>query len=175
VAPRSFEIRDEFDKVLAAARPDFQVRAAPQQPTLRIGRDRLGFTVSSSKAGYVHVLVLGPDGSLLLLFPNSQSADHAIKAGQTLKLPEASWPLAAVPPAGREDFLVIVSEQPRDYGVLGNEREYFFLKLPTGQRGADAAARWTRSTPLLLGGLKGCPDADCEAYGAARFSVTLEP
>jgi serine/threonine protein kinase len=171
--PKAFEIREEFNKVLAAQSADFKVEAAPLQKTLRIGRDKLGFTVSSARDGYVHVLVLGPDGSLVLLFPNGQSSSNAIKAGQTLTLPQASWKLDAVEPAGAEDFLVLVSAQPRDYSDLSKEREYIFLKLPTGQRGADLAARWTRSTPMLLGGLKSCPSADCEAYGAATFSVTI--
>ena len=119
-------------------------------------------------------LVLGPDGSLLLLFPNAQSSDNRIKAGQTLKLPQASWLLDTAAPAGPEEFLVVVSAQPRDYSELSKDREYIFLKLPTGQRGAEVAAAWTRSTPLLLGGIKACPTADCEAYGAANFTVTIE-
>ena len=171
---RGFEIREEFDKVIAGQMAEFKVRAAPLQKTLRIGRDKLAFDVSSSRAGYVHVLVLGPDGSLLLLFPNAQSSDNAIKAGQTLRLPQDKWLLDTSEPAGPEDFLVIVSAQPRDYSELSKDREFIFLKLPTGQRGAELAAAWTRSTPLLLGGLKNCPSADCESYGAASFSLTIE-
>jgi serine/threonine protein kinase len=172
--PKAFEIRDEFNKVLDGQAADFKVLASPLQKTLRIGRDRLAFTVSSARDGFVHVLVLGPDGSLLLLFPNAQSSNNAIKAGQTLTLPQAEWKLDTVEPAGMEDFLVLVSAQPRDYSDLSKDRDYIFLKLPTGQRGAELAARWTRSTPLLLGGLKVCPSADCEAYGATAFSVSIE-
>ncbi len=170
---RSFEIRDEFNRVLAAQSGNFQVQAAPSKPRLRIGHDRLGFTVRSSRDGYVQVLVLGPDGSLLLLFPNAQASDNRIRAGQTLTLPQPSWPLDVVEPAGQEDFLVIVSTEPRDYSELSKERDYSFLKLPTGERGAALATRWTRSSPLLLGSLKSCPAADCEVYGAASFSVDI--
>ena len=129
--------------------------------------------MSSSRDGFVQVLVLGPDGSLILLFPNAQASNNAIKAGQTLTLPQTAWQLDTVEPAGAEDFLVVVSAQPRDYSDLSKERDYIFLKLPTGQRGAEAASRWTRSTPLLLGGLKSCPNPDCEAYGAATFGVDI--
>jgi hypothetical protein len=121
----------------------------------------------------MYVLVLGPDGSLLLLFPNGQSSDNRIKAGQTVALPQSTWPLDTAEPAGREDFLVIVSDQPRDYSELSKEREYMFLKLPTGKRGAELAATWTRNTPLLLGSVKRCQTTDCEAYGAAAFSVDV--
>jgi hypothetical protein len=141
-AQKAFEIRDEFNKVLAGQSAGYQVRATPQQRSLRIGRDRLAFTVSSARDGFVHVLVLGPDGSLLLLFPNAQSSSNAIKAGQTLALPQASWKLETAEPAGAEEFLVVVSAQPRDYSGLGKERDYIFLKLPTGQRGAEITSRW---------------------------------
>ena len=171
--PRAFEIRDEFNKVLAGQTAGFKVDAEPVKTTLTIGRDKLGFRVTSSRDGYVHVLVLGPEGSLLLLFPNGLSSDNRIKAGQTLTLPQSTWLLDTTEPAGREDFLVIVSEQPRDYGALSKEREYMFLKLPTDKRGAELAASWTRGTPLLLGGVKRCQTPDCESYGAATFSVDL--
>jgi serine/threonine protein kinase len=173
-APKGFEIREEFNKVLSGQLADFKVQAAAAQKTLRIGRDKLSFNVSSARDGFVQVLVLGPDGSLLLLFPNAQSSDNRIKAGQTLKLPQANWLLDTSEPAGSEEFLVVVSAQPRDYSELSKQREYIFLKLPTGQQGAELANRWTRSTPLLLGSLKNCPTADCEAYGAASFSVAIE-
>jgi serine/threonine protein kinase len=172
-APKAFEIRDEFDKVLASQTAGFKVVAEPVKATLRIGRDKLGFKVTSSRDGYVNVLVLGPDGSLLLLFPNGRSSDNRIKAGQTLTLPQPSWLLDTAEPAGREDFLVIVSDEPRDYSELSKEREYMFLKLPTDKRGAELAAGWTRGTPLLLGGVKRCQTPDCEAYGAATFSADV--
>lgn len=172
-AQRPFEIREEFDKVLAGQTADFKVEAMARKPTLGIGRDKLSFTVKSARDGFVQVLVLGPDGSLVMLFPNAQASDNAIKAGQTITLPQPSWQLDTVEPAGSENFLVVVSAQPRDYSDLSKERDYIFLKLPTGRNGADLAARWTRSTPMLLGGLKNCPSADCEAYGAAAFSVNI--
>jgi hypothetical protein len=172
-AQKPFEIREEFNKVLAGQAADFKVQATSVKKSLRIGRDKLSFTVNSSRDGFVQVLVLGPDGSLILMFPNAQASNNAIKAGQTLTLPQAAWQLDTVEPAGVEDFLVVVSAQPRDYSDLSKERDYIFLKLPTGQRGAEAASRWTRSTPLLLGGLKSCPNPDCEAYGAATFGVDI--
>ena len=170
---RGFEVREQFDRVLAGQADGFKVQASPDRHTLRIGRDKLGFRITSARDGYVHVLVLGPSGSLVLLFPNAQAGDNRIKAGQTLTLPQAGWPLEASEPAGVEDFLVIVSDQPRDYGELSRERDSIFLKLPTGQRGAELAGGWSRSTPLLLGGLKQCPSALCESYGAASFSVNI--
>ena len=171
---RRFDAQEQFERVLAGQTPGFNVQAQATKPRLRIGKDSLGFSVSSTRAGYVQVLVLGPDGSLLQLFPNSQAKPQRIQPGQTLKLPQASWPLETVEPAGPEHFLVVVSEQPRDYAALSTEREYLFVKLPTGERADTLLNQWTLPTPMLLGTApKNCQGADCEAYGAARFTVEV--
>lgn len=173
-APARFDALAEFERVLQGQTLGWGVQAQAAKPQLRIGRDSLSFTVSAARAGYVQVLVLGPDGSLLQFFPNSQAPAQRIEPGQTLKLPQASWPLETVEPAGPEHFLVVVSEQPRDYAVLSTEREYLFLKLPTGPRADALLAQWTAPTPLLLGSApKACQGPACEAYGAARFTVDV--
>jgi serine/threonine protein kinase len=172
--PKRFNAQEQFDLVLAGQTPGFEVKAQSSKPQLRIGKDSLGFTVSSARAGYVQVLVLGPDGSLLQLFPNSQAKPHRLQPGQTLKLPQASWPLETVEPAGPEHFLVVVSEQPRDYNALSNEREYLFLNLPTGAHADTLLNQWSLPTPMLLGSApSSCQGADCHAYGAARFTVEV--
>ena len=171
--PTTFSIKDEFDKIVAAQTPGFNVEARALRPQLRIGKDALEFTVQSVRDGFVQVLVLGPDGSALLMFPNAQASDNRIRAGTKLTLPKASWKLDTTEPTGTEHFLVIVSDQPRDYSELGKTRDYIFLKLPNQQQGLQLASTWTRSTPLLLGGLKNCASADCDAYGAAKFSVDV--
>jgi serine/threonine protein kinase len=171
---RRFDAQEQFERVLAGQTPGFGVQAQAAKSQLRIGKDNLGFSISSTRAGYVQVLVLGPDGSLLQLFPNSQAKPLRIQPGQTLKLPQANWPLETVEPAGPEHFLVVVSEQPRDYAVLSTEREYLFVKLPTGERADALLGQWTLPTPMLLGTApKGCQGADCEAYGAAKFTVEV--
>lgn len=171
---RRFDAQEQFALVLAGQTPGFNVQAQATKPQLRIGKDSLGFSVSSARAGYVQVLVLGPDGSLLQLFPNSQAKPQRIQPGQTLKLPQASWPLDTVEPAGPEHFLVVVSEQPRDYAALSTEREYLFTKLPTGARADSLLQQWALPTPMLLGTApKSCQGADCDAYGAARFTVEV--
>jgi hypothetical protein len=173
-AVQRFDAQQQFERVLAAQTPGFEVQARATKPQLRIGKDSLGFSVSSARAGYVQVLVLGPDGSLLQLFPNSQAKPQRIQPGQTLKLPQASWPLETVEPAGAEHFLVVVSEQPRDYAALSTGREYLFAKLADGTQADTLLNQWTRPTPLLVGSAPtNCAGADCDAYGAARFTVDV--
>ena len=165
-------ISDEFDRIMQAANADFAVEATAAQPRLRIGRDRLAFKVKSARDGHVYVLVGGPDGSLLLLFPNSQAPQHQIRAGQTLSLPQADWLLDTAEPAGAEHFLVLVSQQPRDFSRLSPQRETWFLKLPTGPA-AVAAVRGHAGPGSALAGLARCDPPGCDAYGAARFSVDI--
>ncbi len=173
-APRRFDASTEFDRVIAGQDASFGVKAVATKQSLRIGKDSLFFTVTSAREGYVQVLLLGPDGSLLELIPNGDVKDNHIRAGQTLKLPPPSLPLVASDPAGTEHFLVVVSSQPRDYSSLSAERDGPFLKLPTGGNADALLAQWPATSPMLLGATpKGCSVADCEAYGAARFAVDV--
>ena len=169
-----FDVNEQFSKVLSMQSAGFTVDAVPAKRQLQIGRDRLAFSVTSSRDGYVQVIVMGPDGSLVLLWPNTQSATNQIKAGQTLTLPQSSWALETTEPAGLEQFLIVVSEHPRDYSVLSKEREFYFLKLPTGERADALVGAWDRVTPLLLGAAAGtCTGSTCDVYGAARFTVDV--
>ena len=169
-----FDAKQQFDSIVGQQTPGFKVTATAAKNELRVGKDSLAFSVTAEHAGYVNVLLLGPDGSLIQLFPNSKATDNRIAAGQTIKLPGASWPLEASEPLGAEHFLVVVSEKPRDYSMLSTERDYLFLKLPTGPRADAFVASWNRSTPLLLGAApKDCQDAACDAYGAAVFSMEI--
>jgi hypothetical protein len=150
------------------------VKVSSAKPKLRIGRDRLNFQVTSDRDGYLTVLVLGPDGSLLQLFPNVKAAQNKILAGKTLKLPdERVWPLETSPPAGRERFLVLVSREPRDYSALSTTREVYFLKRPTGDAASSLAARSAAGELVLLGDARQCSGSECNAYGAAQFDVEV--
>jgi len=175
-APARFDVGEQFNRVIAGQTAGYAVTAAAAKPQLRIGRDKLSFTVKSARDGYVNVLLQGPDGALMQLFPNTQSTDNRIKAGQTLTLPQASWVLDTAEPAGPEHFLVVVSQHPRDFSELSNKREFYFLTLPTGDTATALAVQWQRSTPMLLGAPSpkaACEGASCDEYGAARFTVEV--
>ena len=167
-----FSIEGEFDRLMQARHPDFEVQATPTASRLRIGKDRLGFKVRSSRDGHVYVLVGGPDGSLLLLYPNTVAVDSRIRAGQTLSLPQASWPLDTAEPVGPERFAVIVSEHPRDFSHLSTERVAWFLNLPTGAAGA-ALAGGHHAPGSVLAGKAACSGTGCDRYGAALFAVDV--
>ena len=61
---------------------------------MRIGRDQLQLSVTSSHAGHVYLLMLGSDRkSFYLLFPNGLDGDNRIQAGKPLALPRPDWAL----------------------------------------------------------------------------------
>ena len=173
-APTHFEALAQLDGLVTAHTPGFDVTAVVKQPKLRIGKDRLQFTVQSSRDGYVNLYVLDPDGALMVLFPNGQSRDNHIKAGQTLTLPQASWALETADPAGPEHFAVVVSAQQRDFAAAGATKEDPYLRLPAGPAADALLSKWTRPTPMLLGAPPAtCKGTDCDAFGAARFDVEV--
>lgn len=148
---------DEFERVAQGAALGFDVQAQPQRDRLRIDKDRLGFTVHSARDGYVYVVAHDPDGSTTLLYPNTQATNNRIRAGQTLALPQSSWPVVPTEPEGEERFLVVVSSTPRDVATIGKPVSWFRQLMP-----GDAAAALMKDASA--------PDA---AYGAARFSVNI--
>ncbi len=166
------DIPAAFAHVAASHTPGFDVQATSEKAALKIDRDRLAFSVSSSRDGFVYVLLHGPDGSLMLLYPNRKVRDNRIKAGQTLKLPQASWPLVTGEPPGPERFLAIVTADKRDHQALATSTESFYgffmlpAAAPPGTAGADDAS-WLLGRP-------NCGRADCSAdYGASSFTIDV--
>lgn len=96
------------------------VTLTTDKPTLKIGRDSIGFTLTAREGGYVYLLMVGSDGQTFdLLFPNAFDRNNVIEAGATLRLPRTSWQLAAEGPPGKDTLLAIVTDNPRDFGAAG--------------------------------------------------------
>src|SRR5262249_35043654 len=87
-------------------------------PSVAASIDRGAVSIGSSRPGYVYVLAASTnqsDGATLfvgVLYPRASDTNNRIRPGQTLKLPDFSWPTNA-------EFLAIVSDEPRDIDVLG--------------------------------------------------------
>ena len=96
------------------------VTLTTDKPTLKIGRDSIGFTLTAREGGYVYLLMVGSDGQTFdLLFPNAFDRNNVIEAGATLRLPRTSWQLAAEGPPGKDTLLAIVTDSPRDFSSAG--------------------------------------------------------
>jgi serine/threonine protein kinase len=166
--PPPFDPVRELDRIAAAQAAGFGVVATPARPELRIGKDRLSFTVRSERDGVVSVLAYASDGQLYQLFPNSSVKTTRIRAGQTITLPPASFPLDSTGPEGTDEFLVIVSPNPRDFSAAR-----FDMSSGVGTLSRDAAERVAAAHGGAASAFTGTPvcAAPCaDEYGAARFS-----
>jgi hypothetical protein len=165
-------ITEEFDRILATQTPGFAVEALPARQQLRIGKEDLQFTVSSSREGYAYVLLDNNDGSLLLFYPNDKVTNNKLAAGQKLHLPQSTWPLETSEPTGPMHFLVMVSQSPRDFSAFGNQKEYIFQKLPTGDAAAPLLRGFNGPGSVFAGKAK-CEGANCDVFGAAQFTLNV--
>jgi serine/threonine protein kinase len=171
-APGPFDPVAALKSVVAGASAERSVTVSAEQARVRIKRDRIYFNVTSSHAGYVYVHMLGTEpGNFFLLFPNTIDKNNRIKAGETLKLPRKAWPIQAIGPAGLDQFVVMVSDSPRDFSGADGVQGDPFLDFSAARSG-KALQSYTGATPLFAGAPKCAKPADCSPlYGASMFSV----
>jgi hypothetical protein len=150
----------------------WQMSAKPNKDEVQIGKDKLGFQIQSTKAGFAYVYLLSSSGDLYLLFPNAIDKRHQISANTELSLPRTSWAMDAGGPAGVNEFLVLISDHEMDMASTGFRFDGVFGKFPVNVLAAMEATRGTSKSPLL--GTPICPQGNaCSVnYGAVRFKIT---
>lgn len=165
-----------FTDVLGQADARLKVLAKPGAAKVRIGKDALAFSVAANRPGYVYVLVAGTKGDdYTLLFPNDLDADNKIAAGQTFTLPRPSWRLMSQGPAGRNEFLVIVADAPRNFQQIPTSPNGPFIRTLNDPLGR-VNLQWLLATASGVG-TPACsqPAADpalcSDRFGATRFTV----
>ncbi|WP_245254280.1 serine/threonine-protein kinase [Paraburkholderia sp. LEh10] len=164
----------ELERIAALADPSIRVTAASRNTTARINKDRLQFTVSSNRAGYVYVFMVDPAGQYLMLFPNGLDKNNTINAGESLSLPRASWPMTAGAPAGPNHFLVLVSPARRDFSDGGLHRGTVFADFPEMAQRTAAARRTGSYSPFAGQARCTAGAADCkDTFGAATFTIDV--
>jgi hypothetical protein len=135
-----------------------------REPRPKIGRDRLEFTIRSSHAGYLYILMAGSDGKTFdVLFPNALDKKNEVAAGQSVQLPRASWQITAGGPAGTTHLLAMVTDAPRDFSKLGLKPAGPFSILE-----ANAAA--ARDIQLVTGSSTSAT-AGSNGYGAVLIPL----
>lgn len=148
-------IEPAFQSVLSQA--NLQLTIQMSKTVLKIGEDLLRFEVFSPISGYVAVYVRASDQSLIQLLPNARVPVLAIQADKALTLPPTNEPIQAAGPAGENQFLVVVTEQPRDYAHLNMQDHYGFGLVRTEK---------------ALEGYSPCSETSCvDTMAAAWFSV----
>ena len=172
---RPLDLSTVIKGLLSGADPGWGVTLAAERTVLRIGQDKLRFSVTSSLPGYLHVLMIDADGKRLRqIFPNSIDAEHRVDGGVAIALPRPGWSLAASGPPGVAHLLVVVAPSPRDFSVVG-------LAHPSQGGGFDAAraaqAWQDKGGRAFSGTAVDCQfaGATCDAYGAAVVSVQEQP
>lgn len=175
-APASvFEPMKELGRVFDQRDPTWGVRVWADSNSVRIGRDKLRFRVSSDQSGYVYVMMVGTNQSdFSLIFPNELDGNNRIQAGGEIRLPGPGWAMTADGPAGRDEFLAIVSKHPRDFSLGG-----MLAAPPFAQFSPERALAALKQAPgdrSPLAGAAVCVEkATCnETYGAATLSIREE-
>ncbi|BBQ01095.1 hypothetical protein BSFA1_62230 (plasmid) [Burkholderia sp. SFA1] len=165
---------DEFARIVSLADPSFVVKADVPLARAVAGHDRLRFTLTSNRDGYVYVFAVDPANQYVQLFPNELDRDNRIGANKRLVLPRPSWPMEAGEPAGANHFLAIVSSAPRDFSALALTHDSAFASLSRDAQNAAAAARTLTASPFA--GVPSCDSAapSCPvAYGAVAFKIDV--
>jgi hypothetical protein len=172
--PEVYNPQQAFTAIASKAGRTPLVVEAPE--TLRIKSGRLQFKVQGPADGFVYVFQATGDGrSAYMLFPNLSDRDNRIKAGQTLELPRASWPLTAGGPEGDNQLLVVFSPAERDIAQLVGEVDGPFLDLAVSPNGMQALAlAVSRSSLANEAQCKVEPVASRPAFCAAEYLSNLK-
>jgi hypothetical protein len=152
-----------LEKIHSQRDAEREIEVTSSLARMRINRDSLSIKVTSKRAGYVFVAMLGSDGqSLTVVFPNRSDADNYVRAGQSLSLPRLDWSLLAGGPAGMDHLLVMVTDAPRNLAELASQSSGPFIEVRT-----DAAGR-----AVLQRVLGACSGENCsDNFGSALIEV----
>lgn len=133
-------------------------------------QDKLSFHVRSTKPGYAYVLMVGSDQHVYLLFPNAVDRNNKIPADRSVALPRPGWVMESAGPPGINDFLVVVSDVPRDFAASGLKKVDPFAEFPLDKAAQLAGSGSSGPSPFL--GKPNCPTRECSPnYGAAMFTI----
>ncbi len=172
VAAPVFEPLKMLTDIVASRDTQHEVEAKVASNTVKIGKDDLRFTVRSSKSGYVYVLMLDTERQhLYLMFPNASDKNNKIIAGKAMPVPSPSAKWTAQGPAGLDQFVVMVSDSPRDFKAAGWQ-----AGDPIGEFSLDIARRAfeakSANSALFAGEVACAANAKCSgSYGAASFAI----
>jgi hypothetical protein len=87
--------------------------------------EKVSFHATSDRDGYLTLVDLGTDGTVVMLFPNEHQPAMRIEAGQTLSFPteDMDFDLQVFPPAGRGMVRAFVTPEPLDIPMNGEYPE----------------------------------------------------
>lgn len=134
-APQTYSTAT-FNDIYAQRDANRAVKVQINNRSPKIGIDAIEFSVNSDKDGYVYVIMLGSDKkTFTILFPNELDNNNFIKAGRTLKIPRDNWTVTAQGPAGKDQLLVTITDNPRDLAMLNGKKAGPFMQSLTDNNG----------------------------------------
>ena len=138
--PQVYNPQQAFSAIAGKADASLALKVDVPQ-TLKINTQQLRMKVQAPADGFVYIFQATGDGkSAYMLFPNLLDRDNRVRAGQSLDLPRASWPLVAAGPEGENQLLVVFSPTERDISQLVGKLEGPFLDLAVSPTGMQALA-----------------------------------
>lgn len=96
---------------MKSSEKNIQVRISMKSEKLKFG-DPFSFAVLSSQDGYLTIIDIQPDGSILQLLPNSSGASNKIVEDEPFVFPPRGIELTVSPPGGVDTLRAIVTRKP---------------------------------------------------------------
>jgi len=98
----------------------FKVSINFSKESYKIG-DRIEFTITSEDtSGYLYLIDIQPDGSVVVLLPNRQKDSFKIEKGEKILIPEAlGFNIKASGPVGTDKLIAVVTKKPIDIFKFG--------------------------------------------------------
>ena len=132
---------------LASESGDFNVRVRVQRQAA-LG-DQLQVQATSERDGHLWVVFVDPDDQVTLMYPNSKSTDNAVRAGETVTIPNdnSGWSLQATEPVGETliAFIVTVGDLDLNDILTGSGESTMTEALMT----IEDTASWSISKRVL--------------------------
>ncbi len=178
-ATKTYEPLKLLDEIFEARNKDHAVNVRPNRLSVVTGKDELILRVKSSRPGYVYLFEVPTNRSdLFLVFPNKADERNQISAGTDFVIPraDATWGLTFFGPKGTNQFLLVVSDEPRDLSHTGwqyrspngMDREFSNDTAKKAYQDATGDLSMFLGTALCAqGGAATCSNL----YGAAHFAV----
>lgn len=172
-----------LNDVFAQRDPRYDIKVKLDRSVLRIGKDALSFSVTSSHDGYLYIVLLGSDNkTFYMLYPNDLDQTNFIKAKSPTALPRKGWEIFAAGPAGVDRLLFVVADSPRHLMTLGSRKTGPFLTGLTDDIGRanlqwilTAPASTTGSNCINKGNQGDFSQQQCSSrFGAALLEITEE-
>jgi hypothetical protein len=110
-------------------------RAGPDGLRLFTEDEPVRFRIETERDAYVGIWTIGPDGTVVQLFPNDHDHDHLVRAGTRLVPPnDRRYTIdATATPAGKAELLRIVAATRRWAPLEGEKAGPFVALRPAGR------------------------------------------